>query len=87
MGRSQLEGVRRCRRGSNGNTKSKGKTASEEVGIGLGGRLDNGTHHDEQRTGHHTRATAKLVANETGEERADHVTDGVNHEDAIKRAV
>lgn len=84
LGRSQLKSVCGSRRGSNRDTKSKDETTSKEIGIGLGGGLDNSADHDEDGTCHHAGTTAKVIANGASKERADHVTDGVNHEDTIK---
>lgn len=84
LGRSHLEGVRRSRRRSDRDTESKDKTTSQEVGVTLGGGLYNCAGHDEDSTSHHAGATAEAIANRAGEERTDHVTDGVNHEDAAK---
>lgn len=84
LGRSQLEGIGGSRRGSNRDTESKDKTTSQKVGVSLGGGLYDGTDHDEDSTSHHTSTTSEVVANRASEERADHVTDGVNHENAAK---
>ena len=85
LGRSELKGVCGRRRSPDRDAKSKDETASEQVGIRLGGCLDNGSNHDEEGSRHHAGSTTPLVANQSGEERADHVADGIDHEDAKRR--
>lgn len=82
LGRSQFKSICGSRRGSNRDAESEDKTTSQKVGVTLSGGLYDGTDHDEDSTGHHAGAATEAVANRASEERTDHVTDGVNHEDA-----